>query len=52
MDQVAEKLDAFCNEFICTDFVMDMQLPGMDVPTCNRAIERFAKEVMPAFRDR
>lgn len=51
-DQVAEKLDKFCDEFICTDFVMNMQLPGMDVPTCNRAIERFAKEVMPAFRDR
>ena len=52
VDQVAEKLDAFCNEFICTDFVFNMQLPGMDVATCNRAIEQFAKEVMPAFRDR
>jgi alkanesulfonate monooxygenase SsuD/methylene tetrahydromethanopterin reductase-like flavin-dependent oxidoreductase (luciferase family) len=52
VDQVAEKLDKFCNEFICTDFVFNMQLPGMDVATCNRAIERFAKEVMPAFRDR
>ncbi len=51
-DQVSEKLDKFCNEFTCTDFVMDMQLPGMDVATCNRAIERFAKEVIPAFRDR
>lgn len=51
-DQVSEKLDKFCNEFICTDFVFNMQLPGMDVPTCNRAIERFAKEVIPAFRDR
>lgn len=52
VDQVGEKLAAFFDEFVCTDFVMHFQLPGMHVPTCNRAIERFAREVVPAFRDR
>ena len=52
VEQVSERLDALFKQFICTDLVLNLQLPGMDVGICNRAIERFAKEVMPAFRDR
>lgn len=51
-EQVAEKIETFCRDFVCTDLVMNMQLPGMEVGTCTRSIERFAKEIMPAFRDR
>jgi alkanesulfonate monooxygenase SsuD/methylene tetrahydromethanopterin reductase-like flavin-dependent oxidoreductase (luciferase family) len=49
-DQVAKKLERFRKEFTCTHFVMGTQLPGMDPKKGTRALELFAKEVMPAFR--
>ncbi|MEM7542798.1 MAG: LLM class flavin-dependent oxidoreductase [Pseudomonadota bacterium] len=50
--QVADKLDAFANDFVCTDLVTYMQFPGLDVAKGSRSMELFAKEVMPEFRER
>ena len=50
-DQVAQKMEKFRKEFLCTHFVMGTQLPGMDPKKGTRSLELFAKEVMPAFRD-
>jgi alkanesulfonate monooxygenase SsuD/methylene tetrahydromethanopterin reductase-like flavin-dependent oxidoreductase (luciferase family) len=50
-DQVARKLEQFCREFRCTHFIMSTQLPGMDPRKGTRALELFAKEVMPSFRN-
>ena len=52
VDQVAEKIDTFCNKFVCTDLVTYMQFPGMDVAKSTLSMERFAKEVIPDFRGR
>ena len=49
-DQVARKIEAFQKDFRCTHFVMATQLAGMDPKKGTRALELFAKEVMPAFR--
>lgn len=49
-DQVNAKLETFQKEFHCTDFIMDMQYPGMDPAKGTRSLELFAKEVMPNFR--
>ncbi len=49
-DQVAEKIERFKREYTCTHFIMSTQLPGMDPAKGTRALELFAKEVMPAFR--
>lgn len=51
-DQVARKLEKFCDTFRCTDFIMDSQFPGLDPALGTRSMELFAKEVMPAFRQR
>ena len=51
-DQVAQKLDAFCNEFTCTDFICSTHFAGIDPQKSSRSNELFAKHVMPAFRDR
>ncbi len=51
-DQVATKLERFIGEFRCTDFIMGTQFPGLDPAKGTRALEMFAKEVMPRFRDR
>jgi alkanesulfonate monooxygenase SsuD/methylene tetrahydromethanopterin reductase-like flavin-dependent oxidoreductase (luciferase family) len=51
-DQVAEKMETFCQEYQCTHFIMNSQFPGQDPVKTNRSMELFAKEVMPAFRDR
>jgi alkanesulfonate monooxygenase SsuD/methylene tetrahydromethanopterin reductase-like flavin-dependent oxidoreductase (luciferase family) len=49
-DQVARKIERFRKEFQATHFVMATQLPGMDPAKGTRALELFAKELMPAFR--
>ena len=50
-DQVAAKLERFCREYpSCTHFIMSTQLPGMDPAKGTRALELFAREVLPAFR--
>ena len=49
-DQVNAKLEAFAREYHCTDFIMDMQYPGLDPAKGTRSLELFAKEVMPNFR--
>ena len=49
-DQVARKIETFRKEYQCTHFVMATQLAGMDPKKGTRALELFAKEVMPAFR--
>ncbi|HKA52939.1 MAG TPA: LLM class flavin-dependent oxidoreductase [Candidatus Binatia bacterium] len=50
-DQVARKLERFCQEFRCTHLIMLTQLPGMDPRKGTRALELFAREVMPSFRN-
>ncbi len=50
-DQVAEKLEKFRGEYRCTDFIMNSQFPGLDPALGTRALEMFAREVMPRFRD-
>jgi alkanesulfonate monooxygenase SsuD/methylene tetrahydromethanopterin reductase-like flavin-dependent oxidoreductase (luciferase family) len=49
-DQVAEKLQKFCDDYQCTDFIMDMQVPGIDPALATKSMELFAQEVMPGFR--
>ncbi|MGR8921363.1 MAG: LLM class flavin-dependent oxidoreductase [Gammaproteobacteria bacterium] len=49
-DQVAAKLERFQQEFTCTDFIMNSQFPGLDPAKGTRALEMFAREVMPRFR--
>lgn len=49
-DQVAAKIERFQGEFQCTDFIMGTQFPGLDPALGTRALEMFAKEVMPRFR--
>jgi alkanesulfonate monooxygenase SsuD/methylene tetrahydromethanopterin reductase-like flavin-dependent oxidoreductase (luciferase family) len=51
-DQVGKKLEQFSNEYQCTDFIMDMQFPGLDPAKATRSMELFATELMPNFRDR
>ena len=50
--QVAEKLDHFCRDFACTDFILSTHFAGIDPQKSSRSNELFAKHVMPAFRDR
>jgi len=49
-DDVGKKLERFCAEYRCTDFIMDMQLPGIDPAKATRSMELFAAELMPSFR--
>lgn len=49
-DQVARKLEKFRGEYDCTHFVMGTQMPGADPAKTTRALELFAKEVMPSFQ--
>ncbi len=51
VDQVARKLEQFCQDFHCTHFVMSTQLPGLATQKANRSLEIFAEEVMPHFRE-
>lgn len=50
-DQVAAKIERFQQEFACTDFIMGTQFPGLDPDKGTRALELFAREVMPRFRN-
>jgi alkanesulfonate monooxygenase SsuD/methylene tetrahydromethanopterin reductase-like flavin-dependent oxidoreductase (luciferase family) len=50
-DQVAGKLSRFLEQYRCTDFIMGTQFPGLDPTKGTRALELFAREVMPEFRD-
>ena len=50
-DQVTAKLQAFRDEYQCTDFILATQFPGMDPAKGTSSLELFAKEVMPNFRD-
>jgi alkanesulfonate monooxygenase SsuD/methylene tetrahydromethanopterin reductase-like flavin-dependent oxidoreductase (luciferase family) len=50
-DQVARKLERFRKEFSCTHLIMATQLPGLEPGKATKALELFAKEVMPAFRN-
>jgi len=48
-DQVIEKMHIFSTEYSCTDLVLYMQFPGMDINKVNRSMETFASQVMPLF---
>jgi hypothetical protein len=48
---VAKKLERFCQDFLCTHFIMGTQLPGLDPKKATRSLELFAKEVMPSFHE-
>jgi alkanesulfonate monooxygenase SsuD/methylene tetrahydromethanopterin reductase-like flavin-dependent oxidoreductase (luciferase family) len=50
-DEVGKKLEQFCQDFQCTDFIMDMQFPGLDPAKSTRSMELFAAEIMPSFKD-
>ena len=49
-DDVGKKLEQFCQDFHCTDFIMDMQLPGLEPAKATRSMELFAAELMPSFK--
>ena len=49
--QVVAKMEKFLSEYQCTDFIMNTQFPGLDPAKGTRAMELFAREVMPKFRD-
>ncbi|MCZ6772652.1 MAG: LLM class flavin-dependent oxidoreductase [Proteobacteria bacterium] len=49
-DQVNAKLEAFRDEYQCTDFILGTQFPGLDPAKGTRSLELFAREVMPNFR--
>jgi alkanesulfonate monooxygenase SsuD/methylene tetrahydromethanopterin reductase-like flavin-dependent oxidoreductase (luciferase family) len=49
-DEVARKMEAFRKQYDCSHFVMGTHLPGADPVKVTRALELFAREVMPAFQ--
>lgn len=49
-DIVGEKMAVFARDFHCTDLVVYMQYPGLDVAKANHSMKLFAKEIMPAFK--
>jgi alkanesulfonate monooxygenase SsuD/methylene tetrahydromethanopterin reductase-like flavin-dependent oxidoreductase (luciferase family) len=51
-DQVNARIEKFLGDYRCTDFIMGTQFPGLDPALGTRALELFAREVMPNFRDR
>lgn len=51
-DQIAAKLDTFCQHHRCTDFIMSTHFAGIDPKKSTRSLELFARDVMPAFRSR
>ena len=51
-DTVTEMLDAFCNNFACTDFILSSHFAGINPEKSSRSNELFAKHVIPAFRGR
>ena len=51
-DTVAKKMDKFCTDHVCTDFIMSTHLAGIDPLKSTRSLELFAREIMPALRNR
>jgi alkanesulfonate monooxygenase SsuD/methylene tetrahydromethanopterin reductase-like flavin-dependent oxidoreductase (luciferase family) len=49
-DDVGKKLEQFCKDFHCTDFIMDMQFPGLEPAKATRSMELFAAELMPSLK--
>ena len=49
---VARKLDTFCKNYQCTDFIMSTHFAGIDPRKSTRSLEIFAREIMPTFRGR
>jgi alkanesulfonate monooxygenase SsuD/methylene tetrahydromethanopterin reductase-like flavin-dependent oxidoreductase (luciferase family) len=49
---VANKLDRFAGGTLCTDFILSTHFAGIDVARSTRSLELFAREIMPAFRQR
>ena len=49
---VANKLDTFCKNFKCTDFIMSTHFAGLDPKKSTRSLELFANEIMPTFKSR
>ncbi len=47
---VQKKMQHFADNFDCTDLVVYMQFPGLDVEKANYSMELFAKHIMPMFR--
>jgi hypothetical protein len=43
-------MEKFRSEYDCSHFVMGTQLPGADPVKVRRALELFAKEVMPSVQ--
>ncbi|MCZ6773709.1 MAG: LLM class flavin-dependent oxidoreductase [Proteobacteria bacterium] len=50
-DQVAEKIEQFCNDYTCTDFILSTHFAGMDPKKSSASNALFAKYVMPRFVD-
>jgi alkanesulfonate monooxygenase SsuD/methylene tetrahydromethanopterin reductase-like flavin-dependent oxidoreductase (luciferase family) len=48
-DQVARQIENFQKGYQCTNFVMGVQMPGMDPARVTHSLELFAKEVLPNF---
>lgn len=51
-ETVARKLDTFCGQYHCTDFIMSTHFAGIDPRLSTRSLELFAQHIMPAFRGR
>jgi len=49
-DQVSKKMEKFASEYHCTDFILNSQFPGLAPEKGTRALEMFAKDVMPQFQ--
>ena len=50
--QVRGKLEEFAATYACTDFILSTHYAGLDPRKSGRSNELFAREVIPAFRDR
>ena len=48
--QVADKLNAFREQFACTDFIMSTHFAGMPPALSSNSLRLFAEQVMPQFR--
>ena len=48
---VAEKLELFCKNFECTDFILSTHFAGIDSSKSAHSNRLFAEEVMPNFRE-
>jgi hypothetical protein len=48
-DQVIEKIHAFTNNYSCTNLVVYVQFPSVNIIKVNRSIEIFTKKDIPLF---